>query len=251
MKGKGDRSMPNWLRLMLAEAIGTMFLVFPGVGAAMRPHATLLDIALANGIGLGIGISVTLAVSGGALNPAVTVGLWALGKLKVGTAALYIVAELLGAVVAALLLHLLFPGMGVVAGTPAPGKGVGPLDAAAIECILTFFLMTAVLMTAVDASAPRIAGLGVGLVVVFDVLAAGPLTGAAMNPARAFGPELVSGTWAAAWAYWVGPIAGALIASLVYRYFFQTPPATALQPPAPPAGGARAGRRGGRAGGKR
>jgi hypothetical protein len=159
--------------------------------------------------------------------------------------------ELSRAVVAALLLHLLFPGMGVVAGTPAPGKGVGPLDAAAIECILTFFLMTAVLMTAVDASAPRIAGLGVGLVVVFDVLAAGPLTGAAMNPARAFGPELVSGTWAAAWAYWVGPIAGALIASLVYRYFFQTPPATALQPPAPPAGGARAGRRGGRAGGKR
>jgi len=217
----------------------------------MRPHATLLDIALANGIGLAIGISATMAVSGGALNPAVTVGLWSLGKLKSATAALYVVAELAGAVVAALLLHLLFPGAAVGAGTPAPGNGVGPLDAAAIECVLTFLLMTAVLTTAVDASAPKIAGFGIGLVVVFDVLAAGPLTGAAMNPARAFGPELVSGTWAAAWAYWVGPIAGALIASWIYRYFLQTPQTPVAPASVPPRPASRPGRRNARSGGKR
>ncbi len=220
--------MPDWLRRGVAEAVGTFFLVFPGVGAAMLAMApghttvTLLDVALANGIGLGIGISATMAVSGGALNPAVVAGLWALGKLKAQQAVLYVVAELIGATVAGLLLHLLIPGAAVGAGTPAPAPGLGAGRAAGIEGVLTFLLMTAVLTTAVDARAPKIAGFGIGLVVVIDVLAAGPLTGAAMNPARAFGPELVSGVWSGAWAYWVGPIAGALLASLIYRYFLQT-----------------------------
>lgn len=238
--------MPNWLRLMVAEAIGTMFLVFPGVGAAMRPHATLLDVALANGVGLGIGISATMAVSGGALNPAVTIGLWALGKLKPAMAVLYIVAELVGAAIAALLVHLLFPGAQVVLGTPTPGHGVSGLDAALIECVLTFFLMSAVLNTIVDPSAPKIGGLGVGLVVVFDVLAAGRLTGAAMNPARAFGPELVAGVWKSAWAYWLGPILGALIAAGLYRWFLESKPPAAAAPPA----GAMSGRSGGNGGGR-
>jgi aquaporin Z len=219
--------VPNWLRLMVAEAVGTFFLVFPGVAAPMLGAAThtavpLLDVAIANGIGLGIGISATLAVSGGALNPAVTIALWSLGKLKAGIALLYILAELCGAIVAALLCHWLIPGAAVGVGTPAPGAGVGALDAAGIECVLTFLLMSAVLNTIVDRQAPKIAGLGVGLIVVADVLAGGPLTGAAMNPARAFGPELISGVWTAGWAYWVGPIAGALIAALVYRFFLRT-----------------------------
>lgn len=223
--------MPRWLRLMAAEAVGTFFLVFPGVGApmldAMRgihgaPPVSLLGVALANGLGLGVGISATMAVSGGALNPAVAIGLWALRKLKAELAALYIVAELVGAVAAALLLHLLIPGSAVAAGTPVPAAGVSALRAAGIEAVLTFLLMTAVLTTVVDARAPGIAGFGVGLVVVVDVLAAGTLTGAAMNPARAFGPELIAGVWRAAWAYWVGPIAGALVATWVYANFLRS-----------------------------
>lgn len=231
---------PGWLRLMVAECVGTFFLVFPGVGAAVQHGATLLDVALANGIGLGIGVSATLAVSGGALNPAVTVGLWALGKLKPRVAVLYVLAELVGATLAALLVRLLLHSA-ATAGVPQPAQGIGGLQAAGIECVLTFLLMTAVLMTAVDASAPRIAGLGIGLVVVFDVLAAGPLTGAAMNPARALGPELVFGVWRAAWAYWLGPIAGALLASAVYRQFLQSPAPTQAAPPA----GSRSSRKGG------
>ncbi len=241
--------MPRWLRLMVAEAVGTFFLVFPGVGApmldAMRsahgaPPVSLLGVALANGLGLGVGITATMAVSGGALNPAVAIGLWALGKLKVNLAVLYIVAELLGAVVAVGLLHLLMPGAGVLAGTPVPAVGVSAARAAGIEAVLTFLLMTAVLTTAVDAQAPRIGGFGVGLVVVFDVLAAGPLTGAAMNPARAFGPELIAGVWRAAWAYWVGPIAGALAASWVYANFLKSAEApVASTAPAGPGGSGR------------
>jgi aquaporin TIP len=223
----GAIRVPNWLRLMVAEAVGTFFLVFPGAGAPMlagvlHQPVPLLDVALANGLGLAIGISATLAVSGGALNPAVTIALWSLGKLKAGTAFLYIVAELAGATVAALLLHWLVPGGPLGMGTPAPGVGVGAGRAAGIECVLTFLLVSAVLLTIVDRQAPRIAGLGVGLIVVADVLMGGPLTGAAMNPARAFGPELVSGVWSAAWAYWAGPIAGGLIAAFIYRGFLRS-----------------------------
>jgi aquaporin Z len=208
---------------MVAEAVGTFFLVFPGVAAPMLGKSVpLLDIALANGLGLAIGISATLAVSGGALNPAVTITLWALGKLKAGIALLYIIAELVGATIAALLLHSLIPGGHVAMGTPAPGHGITALDAAGLECIMTFLLVSAVLNTIVDRQAPKIAGLGVGLIVVADVLAGGPLTGAAMNPARAFGPELVSGMWTGAWAYWVGPIVGGLIAGLIYKLFLQS-----------------------------
>ena len=224
--------MSERLRQMVAEAVGTFFLVFPGVGAAMLATAAhtsvpLLDIALANGVGLAIGVSATLAVSGGALNPAVVAGLWALGKLKAQQALAYVVAELVGATIAALLLHLLIPGAAVGLGTPTPGAGVGAARAAGIEAVLTFMLMIAVLTTAVDARAPKIAGFGIGLVVVLDVLVAGPLTGAAMNPARALGPELVSGVWSGAWAYWIGPIVGALLAALVYRHFLQAESAEA------------------------
>lgn len=223
--------MPDWLRLMMAEAVGTFFLVFPGVAAPMLASVThqpvpLLDVAVANGIGLGVGISATLAISGGALNPAVAIGLWSLGKLRTGLTVLYILAELAGAVIAGLLLHGLIPGGALAAGTPTPAAGVAPLDAAGIEAVLTFLLMAAVLTTIVDREAPKIAGLGVGLIVMVDVLAGGPLTGAAMNPARAFGPELVSGVWTAAWAYWVGPIAGALLAAFLYRFFLR-----ATEPP--------------------
>ncbi len=217
--------MPLWLKWMVAEAVGTFFLVFPGVGASalggyLHAPVPLLDVALANGLGLGVGISVTMAISGGALNPAVSVGLWSLGKLKAGVAGLYIVSEVVGAVLACLLLAWLLPGS-VATGVPVPGTGINALRAAGIEAVLTFLLMVAVWTTAVETRGLKIGGFGVGLVVVFDVLVGGPLTGAAMNPARALGPELVAGVWHAAWAYWVGPIAGALVASVIYRLFLQ------------------------------
>lgn len=233
--------MPLWLKWMVAEAVGTFFLVFPGVGAPMLAgylHAPvpLLDVALANGLGLGIGISATMAISGGALNPAVSIGLWSVGKLKTSVAGLYIVSEIVGAVFACLLLAWLLPGS-VATGVPLPGSGMNGLRAAGVEAVLTFLLMVAVWTTAVEAGGLQIGGLGVGLVVIFDVLVGGPLTGAAMNPARALGPELVAGVWRAAWVYWAGPIAGALVASVLYRLLWQektrSKDASTASPPRP------------------
>jgi glycerol uptake facilitator-like aquaporin len=91
-------------------------------------------------------------------------------------------------------------------------------QAIGIELVLTFFLMSAVFGTAVSPDAPRVAGFGIGLVLLFDILVGGPLTGAAMNPARAFGPALVAGQWLGHVAYWVGPILGALLAALLWQY---------------------------------
>ena len=78
--------------------------------------------------------------------------------------------------------------------------------------------VSAVFGTAVSPDAPRVAGFGIGLVLLFDILVGGPLTGAAMNPARAFGPALVSGQWLGHVVYWVGPIAGAILAALLWQY---------------------------------
>ena len=99
-----------------------------------------------------------------------------------------------------------------------PGIGVGP--GIAIEVVLTFLLVFTVFATAVDPKGafPIIAGFGIGLVVVFDILAGGPLTGASMNPARSFGPALVSGSWANHWVYWLGPLVGGALAALVYDH---------------------------------
>lgn len=215
----------GWLRLAVAEALGTFYLVFIGAAAAALDHYTqgrvgLLGFALANGLALGTGVTATMRISGGHLNPAVTVGLWSLGKIRAGLGALYIVAQLVGAVVAALLVAAAFPAadVGAVhAGAPALGAGIGAGQGVLLEAVLTFLLVTSVLLTAVDARAPQVAGYGIGITVLFDVLAGGAATGAAMNPARSFGPALVSGFWTDEWVYWVGPILGALAAAAVYR----------------------------------
>ncbi|HVD32746.1 MAG TPA: aquaporin, partial [Gemmatimonadales bacterium] len=104
-------------------------------------------------------------------------------------------------------------GVPVIAGSMSLSQAIG------LELILTFFLMSAVYGTAVSPDAPRVGGFGIGLVLLFDILVGGPLTGAAMNPARAFGPALVSGEWVGHGVYWVGPIAGAVLAALLWEHF--------------------------------
>ena len=110
-------------------------------------------------------------------------------------------------------------------GTPAlAARGVTALQAVLIEAILTFFLVFVVYGSAVDARAPRIGGLAIGLTVTLDILFGGPFTGAAMNPARTFGPALASGHWANQWIYWVGPLLGGALAGIVYgRWLIKQP----------------------------
>ena len=208
----------------VAEFVATFALIFVGAGAvilAADGQLDLVGVALAHGLVLAIMVSVIGHISGGHINPAVTIALWSAGKIATARGAVYIVAQLLGAVVGALLLRYavgaeLFDAGG--GGTPALGLGVAVGRGIVIEAILTFFLVFAVFGTAVDDRGPwnKTAGFTIGLVIAFDILAFGPYTGAAMNPARWFGPALVSGQWSDAVVWIVGPIAGAIIGGVLY-----------------------------------
>jgi aquaporin Z len=213
---------------LVAEALGTFALVFVGAavvvvnGGFPNSGIGLLGIALAHAVVLSVMITATMTISGGHLNPAVTLGLLATRRINPASAAAYIVTQLAAAVVAAFMVKALLP-VGAVrsalVGVPVIAGSVSLSQAIGLELILTFFLMSGVYGTAVSPDAPRVGGFGIGLVLLFDILVGGPLTGAAMNPARAFGPALVSGEWVGHVVYWVGPIAGAVLAAFLWEYF--------------------------------
>lgn len=219
--------MPSLGRRLLAEALGTFAFVFVGAavvvvnGGFPNSGIGLIGIALAHAIALSVMISATMSISGGHLNPAVTVGLLVTRRIDPAAAAAYIATQLAAAALAALLVKLLLPAPAVrsaLLGVPVIASSVSLGQAIGIELVLTFFLMSAVFGTAVSPNAPRVAGFGIGLVLLFDILVGGPLTGAAMNPARAFGPALVAGEWLGHVVYWVGPLAGAILAALLWEY---------------------------------
>lgn len=214
-------------RHFLAEFIGTFALVFVGSGAIMIAKlngspAALVEVALAHGLILAVMVTALMRISGH-FNPAVTLGFLATRRIEAMMAALYVVAQLLGAVVAAYALKATFPDP-VFAATRGGGQSIS-LDitggqAFTLEAVATFFLAFVVFGTAVDGRAPKLGGLAIGLVVAADILAIGPLTGASMNPARSFGPALASGVFEAQLIYWLAPITGAVIAALLYEYLF-------------------------------
>ena len=219
------------LKQCVAEFIGTFALIFVGVGAIYH-NAGLLAIALAHGLTIAVMVSATGGISGGHLNPAVTFGLLVGGKINLRNSIAYWIAQLAGASAAAFLLLFLFtgqvdpnnqglPASTIVAnGTPTlAAKGVTFVQAVVIEAVLTFFLVFVVYGSAVDSRAPKIGGLAIGLTVALDILFGGPFTGAAMNPARVFGPALASGHWNGHAIYWLGPMLGGGLAGLVYGRF--------------------------------
>jgi aquaporin Z len=227
--------MPSLARRLTAEALGTFGLVFIGAavvvvnGGFPNSGIGLLGIALAHAVVLSVMVTATMTISGGHLNPAVTAGLLVARRIDAGSAAAYIVAQLVAAVIAAVLVKLLLPPHAVRAallGVPVIASSVSLGQAIGIEVVLTFFLVSAVFGTAVSPDAPRVGGFGIGLVLLFDILVGGPLTGAAMNPARAFGPALVAGTWVGQLVYWIGPIVGGILAALLWEYVLlpRTPP---------------------------
>jgi MIP family channel proteins len=211
-------------RKLVAEAVGTFALIFMGAGAIIvTGGANLVAIALAHGLAIALSIAALGHISGGLFNPALTLGLWVTRRLNTMDTVTYIVAQLVGASVAALALVLLFPEVERDAqslGTPVLNAGVTFAQGVGIELVLTVFLMLAVFGTAIDGRGPKLGGFGIGLVITMDIFAAGPLTGAAMNPARAFGPALLSGTWDDHLVYWIGPVIGAVLAALLYHYVF-------------------------------
>jgi len=216
---------------VVAEFIGTFGFVFIGAGSIITntlTHGTvgLVGIAFAHGLALALMITIFGATSGGHINPAVTVGFLVTRRITPLLGLLYIVAQLVGATLAGLLLRAIFPQAiwrAAQLGTPNLAPGVSFGTGVLIEAILTFFLLLAVFGTAVDPRAPKIGGFGIGLTVLVDILVGGPLTGAAMNPARAFGPALAGGFWQNDLVYWIGPIIGAIIAALIYEYVILRP----------------------------
>lgn len=214
-------------RKLAAEALGAFALVFVAAGAVVvTGGANLVAIALAHGLAIALMISAVGHVSGGLFNPALTIGLWATRRIATLSGILYIIAQLVGAVVAALALTALFPDVmreATSLGTPSISPGIDFVQGVGIEAIATLFLMTAVFGTMLDPRGPNLGGFGIGLVVTMNVFAIASLTGAAMNPARAFGPALVSGAWDDHLVWWIGPIIGAVLAAVVYHYVFADP----------------------------
>jgi MIP family channel proteins len=210
----------------IAEFVGTFALIFFGAGSIiLTGGGDLVTIALAHGLTIAIMVSLMAHLSGGVFNPAIQIALFVTGKMSAMRSAIYIVAQLLGAVAAAFLLKYIWPGSdfdAVHGGVPALGVGIAAGKGVVIEALTTFFLVWAVFATAIDdrGKLSALGGFPIGLTITIDIFATASLTGAAMNPARWFGPALATGEWANAWVWILGPICGGIIAGVAYWALF-------------------------------
>ncbi|KAG0555497.1 hypothetical protein KC19_12G173300 [Ceratodon purpureus] len=227
------RSKEQW-RAAAAEFIGTMLFVFLGCGSVIASGmisrdmtcSRLVVIAVAHGVAICCLAGATGAISGGHLNPAVTLAFVVAGKETLIRAGLYVVAQLLGAVIGAWLIQSCTPqylqrGLG----SHDLGRSIFDSQGCLMEIMLTFMLIFVIFGVAVDRRGPGvIAPIPIGFAVLVDHLVGVPYTGASMNPARSFGPALVSGHWGRAHIiYWFGPCFGASMASAIYRLGFLEP----------------------------
>jgi MIP family channel proteins len=221
---------------LVAEFIGTFALVFFGAGTVCVDRylqstggAGLLAVALAHGLTIAIMVSALGHISGGHFNPAVTIGFWATKRLGTLDAFLYWLAQVLGAIVAAYILKFVVPEetwRAVALGTPELVRDFPRSSGLALEAVCSFFLVLVVFATAVDERGAfrSIAGFGIGLTITLGILAIGPFTGAALNPARALGPAVASHHWTSQGVYWIGPLAGGFIAALLYDSLYLKKP---------------------------
>jgi MIP family channel proteins len=221
---------------LAAEFIGTFAVVFIAAGAicadqylraAGNPGAGLLGSALAYGLAVGAMVSAFGHISGGHLNPAVTIGHWVTKRLGTIDSISYAIAQLLGAASGAYVLSAILPESAwrpVSLGAPDLASDFTRLHGMALEAALTFVVVLVAFATVVDARGAfrHLAGLPVGLAVTIGYLVGAPFTGAAMNPARAFGPALALTPhhWQNHGVYWVGPLFGGVLAGVIYDRLF-------------------------------
>ena len=216
------------LRRTAAEFVGIFALTFIGAGSIMASGNNLLAVAAAHGLILAIMVSAVGHISGAHFNPAITFGFLITGRIVPRLAVAYWIAQFAGATFAALLLRWIFPDLiadRAKLGAPVLSPAIAVAPGLVLEIVMTFFLAWVVFATAAD---PRgafksIAGFAIGLTIAADILMGGPLTGAAMNPARAFGPELVGNYWTDAWIWYLGPLIGGGLAALAYEYLYLRP----------------------------
>jgi MIP family channel proteins len=216
-------------RPLIAECIGAFALIFIGIlstqGVSLSQNAsgfaTLTTISLAHGLTIAVMVSALGANSGGHFNPAITAAFMATGRITPIVGVLYILAQLLGATAGGLLITALFDSTVTGAGVPALSPQVSATNGVILEAVTTFFLTLVVFGAALDPRAQKHnAPLAIGFTVALGIMATGPLTGGAINPARAFGPALASGVWTNQLVYWVGPLVGGIIGGLVQNFAF-------------------------------
>nr|AAF78757.1 putative aquaporin TIP3 [Vitis cinerea var. helleri x Vitis rupestris] len=227
----GEASHPDALKAALAEFFSMLIFVFAGEGSGMAFNkltdsgsstpAGLVAAALAHGFALFVAVSVGANISGGHVNPAVTFGAFLGGHITLLRGILYWIAQLLGSVVACLLLK--FSTGGLETSAFSLSSGVSVWNALVFEIVMTFGLVYTVYATAVDPKKGNlgiIAPIAIGFIVGANILAGGAFDGASMNPAVSFGPAVVSWSWANHWVYWAGPLIGAAIAAIIYDHIF-------------------------------
>jgi aquaporin Z len=215
---------------LVAELIGTFALVFIGAGAVALGIGGLVGAAFAHGLVI-VGFAYAYGhISGTHINPAVTLGVWLGGEMSAGRALAYMAVQMIGGGLAGFALCYALGSAETGLGLTALARGlevggttidVTPAMGVMIEAILTFFLVNAVLNAGISGKATSIAGLAIGLTLTFCILMGGPLTGASLNPARSFGPALVTGHFQDFWVYLVGPFVGGAVAALLYRGVFR------------------------------
>jgi aquaporin Z len=204
---------------LVAEFIGTFFLVFAGTGAiivdAQTRSVTHVGVSLVFGLAVAALVYALAHVSGAHFNPAVTIGFWTAGEFPAARVTPYIAAQLLGALTASAALRLLFGMVGSLgATTPNGAASTSFWLEVAMTCLLVFVIMG----SAVHGRATKsFAGIAIGSVIALDALFGGPISGASMNPARSLGPAIVGGLWQDQWLYVVAPIAGAILAVVGYK----------------------------------
>ncbi|HKV24393.1 MAG TPA: MIP family channel protein [Candidatus Acidoferrum sp.] len=225
--------MYNFAQKLTAEFLGTFALVFYSAGAVCidwYPHASNalgpLGIALVYGLSMAVLFAALGHISGGHFNPAVTISFWVTKRLNTIDTVAYWIVQLLGAIAAAYLLKSLVPEdtwRAVALGTPMFAHDFTRLSALILEGVTTFFVVLTFFATTVDArasSSRAVAGFAIGITLALGNLLAGPFTGGALNPARAFGPALASSHWQNHGTYWVGPLIGGFVAGFLYDSLF-------------------------------
>lgn len=216
--------MASTSQKLLAEAVGTFALVFIGAGSVLANAFTggglgIVGIALAHGLTLMAMIYAVGHISGTHINPAVSIAMIVTRKIGVGLGVLYIIFQLIGAGVAGFLLSAIFTSSpaSLALGATQLAAGISLETGILVEAVLTFFLVFVIFGSAVDKRAsPGFAGLAIGLTLALGILFGGGLTGAALNPARSFGPSVAAGFWTNQVVYWIGPVVGGLVAGLLY-----------------------------------
>lgn len=215
-----DKS-PN-MKALVAEFIGTFALIFIGMGSvfATVSGSNLVGVALAHGVTIAVMASAVGAISGGHFNPAITFGAWVGNKISTANWIAYWIAQVLGGIVGAIMIHYCIPGG--YHGTPAL-SGVNNMQGFILEAIGTFFLVFVVYGTAIDRRAPKVGALFIGLTITVCILCFGNQTGSSINPARYLGPAVAESNYKDALLYLLGPLVGGGLAGLLYNYVLAEP----------------------------